>query len=270
VGVVKVLICETADRVADVAARMIAAQVQARADSTLGLATGRTMEAIYARLVGLHRAEALDFAGCSTFNLDEYAGVAPECEQSYRFYMNQHLFSHVNVNLTRTHVPAGVGPDLDLSAAAYESAITEAGGIDLQLLGLGENGHIGFNEPLSALRSRTRIVTLDATTREQNAAMFGGNALDVPTQAVTMGVGTILDARSVLLVANGAGKANAVRAVIEGPVTSIVSGSALQFHPQCLAILDEAAAAGLTQRPMIDYLMAHDPELIHLSESMSG
>jgi len=266
----KILICTSPDDAADIAAQVIARTVVATPDCTLGLATGRTMEAIYARLVMRHRAGDLDFARCGSFNLDEYVGVAPESPNSYRFYMQDHLFGHVNIDAARTHVPAGVGSDLRAAAEAYEAAILQAGGIDLQLLGLGENGHIGFNEPLSALRSRTRVVTLDEATRVQNAGMFGGDPALVPTQAVTMGVGTILDARSVLMVATGDGKAEAVRQMIEGPVTAMVSGSALQFHEDCLVILDEASAAGLSQRAMIAYQMQHDPDLRFLVAGAIG
>ena len=165
-----------------------------------------------------------------------------EDEHSYRFYMNHHLFSRVNIDLANTHIPDGMATDLRAEAAHYEHLIREAGGIDVQLLGIGEAGHIGFNEPLSALMSRTRDKALTPLTRQQNAAMFGGDPDKVPKRAMMMGVGTILDARELLLLATGGAKATILAKAVERPITAMISASALQLHPNCKVIIDEEAA----------------------------
>lgn len=241
-------------------ARLVAARIQAKPALVLGLATGRTMEAVYKILATFHHTEGLDFAACKTFNLDEYIGVAPEDEHSYRYYMNQHLFERVNIDRQNTHVPHGLAADLRAEAARYETLIRDAGGIDLQLLGIGEAGHIGFNEPLSALMSRTRDKALTPTTRLQNAGMFGGDAELVPKRALTMGVGTILEARELVLLATSPAKASIIAKAIEGPITSMISASAVQLHPSCKVILDEGAAAELTHREYYDWVFRNEPE----------
>ncbi|NHO33173.1 glucosamine-6-phosphate deaminase [Acetobacter fallax] len=266
----KLAICPDATAARQVAARVISHQIRKKPASVLGLATGRTMEAIYRLLAREHTEHGLDFSAVTTFNLDEYVGLPGTHDQSYRYYMQTHLFDHVNVTTAQTHVPDGAASDPDAEAEAYDTSIAASGGIDLQLLGLGENGHIGFNEPLSALSSRTRVVTLDCATLEQNAGMFGGDATKVPTRALTMGTGTILDSRETLLVVTGAAKADILARVVEGPVSALVPGSALQLHQHCLVILDEAAASGLTQRAMIDWQMRHDPELTDLLTATSS
>ncbi|GBR05356.1 glucosamine-6-phosphate deaminase [Acetobacter oeni] len=260
----KLAICPDATAARTVAARVIARQIRKNPASVLGLATGRTMEAIYRLLARDHAENNLDFAGVTTFNLDEYVGLPGTHNQSYRYYMQTHLFDHVNVTPAKTHVPDGAATDPDAEAHAYDTSIAASGGIDLQLLGLGENGHIGFNEPLSALTSRTRVVTLDRATLEQNAGMFGGNPEKVPARALTMGTGTILEARETLLVVTGAAKAGILARVVEGPLSALVPGSALQLHAHCLLVLDEAAASALTQRDITDWQMKHDPELVAL------
>ena len=187
----EVIIQATVEQAVELAARLIAARVRAKPDLVLGLATGRTMEGVYDRLVSIQRSDGLDFSRCRTFNLDEYIGIPGEDEHSYRYYMNHHLFSRVNIDRANTHVPDGMAANLRAEAARYEHLIRQAGGIDLQLLGIGEGGHIGFNEPLSALMSRTREKALTPVTRRQNATMFGGDPDKVPKRAMTMGVGTI-------------------------------------------------------------------------------
>src|SRR6516225_8866783 len=187
----EVVIQPTVEQAVELAARLIAGRVRAKPDLVLGLATGRTMEGVYDRLVSIQQSDGLDFSRCRTFNLDEYIGIPGEDEHSYRYYMNHHLFSRVNIDRANTHIPDGMAADLQAEAARYEHLIDEAGGIDLQLLGIGEGGHIGFNEPLSALMSRTREKALTPVTRQQNAAMFGGDPDKVPKRAMTMGVGTI-------------------------------------------------------------------------------
>ncbi|GAN84538.1 MULTISPECIES: glucosamine-6-phosphate deaminase [Novacetimonas] len=257
----KVVICPTAERATALTARVIEQALRQKPDIALGLATGRTMEAVYAHLVQAHQNSGLDFAACRTFNLDEYVGIAPDSAHSYRTYMNAHLFSRVNIALEATHVPDGAATDLDARCVAYEQAIRASGGVGLQLLGLGENGHIGFNEPFSAFTSRTRVVTLDPATRRQNVGMFDGDLEQVPYHAVTMGVGTILDAHRNVMVVTGAAKASMLARVIEGAMSACISATALQMHADCLVIVDEAAAGALSCRPYLEHLMQHDPEL---------
>jgi glucosamine-6-phosphate deaminase len=252
-----VIIRPTAGAAADLVTQIIGKEVRLHPGLTLGLATGCTMEAVYAGLVRLHRKEGLDFSRCRTFNLDEYVGLPADDRQSYRSYMNQHLFRQVNINPDQTHVPNGMAIDLEAECANYERLIAEAGGIDLQLLGIGWTGHLGFNEPLTALRSRTQVKTLSRLTREQNAPMFG-SADQVPHRAITMGVGTILDSRRCILLATGEDKAEIIAKAIEGPVTSMVAASALQMHPNCIVILDEDAGAKLVG--IDDYRMAFENE----------
>lgn len=256
----EVIIQKSPEEAAELTARLMAARLRAKPGLVLGLATGRTMERVYDRLVSRHQKEGLDFSQCHTFNLDEYIGVPPEDEHSYRYYMNQHLFGRVNVPLASTHVPDGMAEDLRAGAAHYEQLIKEAGGIDLQLLGIGEAGHIGFNEPLSALMSRTRDKALTPLTRQQNAEMFGGDPDKVPKRAVTMGVGTILDARELILLATGRAKAAILGKAVEGPITAMISASALQLHPNCKVIVDEAAAADLKERAYYDWIFQNEPE----------
>lgn len=256
----EVIVRPDADAAAELAARLIAARLRAKPDLVVGLATGRTMERVYDRLVAMQRSAGLDFSRCRTFNLDEYIDVAAEDEHSYRRYMNDHLFGRVNVALANTHIPDGMAPDLGAEAARYERLIRQVGGIDLQLLGIGEAGHIGFNEPLSALMSRTREKALTPITRQQNAAMFGGDAGRVPARALTMGVGTILDGRELLLLATGAAKAAILAKAVEGPITAMISASALQLHPSCKVVVDEAAARALTQRDYYDWVFQNEPE----------
>jgi glucosamine-6-phosphate deaminase len=231
--------CEDARAVAIAAADRIAAQVRATPGSVLGLATGRTMEPLYAELCQRHQ-RGLSFVDCTSFNLDEYAGLPPGDPGSFRWFMEQQLFSRVDLHPARTHLP-----DPADDGTAYEQAIAAAGGIDLQLLGLGSNGHIGFNEPGSAFDSRTRRVSLDEATRRQNAAQFGGDWQAVPASAVTMGIGTILAARSILLLVTGAAKADILaRCLLENPDPQRPA-SALQHHPDVTLIADRAALAVL-------------------------
>jgi glucosamine-6-phosphate deaminase len=228
------------------AAARIVARLQSTAVTTLGLATGATMAPLYARLVAAHRAGDISFSTAFSFNLDEYVGVAPEQNGSFHAYMQKHLFEHIDIAPGRTHVPDGAAADLALEAARYESLIAAAGGIDLQLLGIGSNGHIGFNEPGSAFSSRTRDVELTETTRR--AANFPGRAV-APERAITMGIATILEARHILLLATGAEKAAAVAAAIEGPLSTECPASALRLHGRVHILCDRAAASRLSQQP---------------------
>jgi glucosamine-6-phosphate deaminase len=257
---VEILIRPSAAHVARLVARLVADRVRAKPELVLGCATGRTMESVYDELVAEHGAGRVDLRHVRTFNLDEYVGLAPDDPGSYHHYMRERLFDRVGLPLERTRLPNGVAPDLAAEARAYERAIVEAGGIDLQLLGLGVTGHIGFNEPLSALMSRTREKALTPTTRAQNAEMFGGDPAAVPSRALTMGVGTILEAREVLLVATGAAKAAILARATEGPITARISATALQLHPNCKVVVDEAAASALEGGAYYRFAYAHEPE----------
>lgn len=238
-----IIIAPDAEQAVAQAAAIVAAEIHARARPVLGLATGRTMERLYALLVADHENAGLDFSTATSFNLDEYVGLPKEAPQSYHTYMHEHLFDRVNMRAGYGHLPNGTAPDLDAECAAYEELIRASGGIDLQLLGIGETGHIGFNEPPSAFDTRTRAVELDPVTRAQNAEMFGGDATAVPEYALTMGVGTILDAERLLLLAVGKGKADIIRKALLDPMTPDVSASAVRLHPDCTIILDDDAAA---------------------------
>ena len=255
----EVIIRPDAEEAALLVAEIIEHSLRANPHLVLGLATGRTMESVYRHLVRLHREERLDFSLCSTFNLDEYVGLGADHANSYRHYMNRHLFSQVNIDPRNTHLPDGCARDLDRECAHYEDLIRRFGGIDLQLLGIGKAGHIGFNEPLSAFRSRTRVKALTPVTIHQNAAMFGGPG-KVPRRAITMGVGTILDARRCLLLATGAEKAELIAKAVEGPVTSMISATALQLHPRCTVLVDNLAASQLQGSDYYRWVFANEPE----------
>lgn len=243
----KILIHADAAKAVDCVANLLVQRVQRLPASVLGLATGGTMEAVYARLIAAHRAGAVSFAAATSFNLDEYVRLSPDHPGSYWHYMRQHLFDHVDFDPSRTHLPRGDAADPEAEAARYEAAIVAAGDIGLQLLGLGHNGHIGFNEPTSSLTSLTRIKTLTRSTREANAQYYQ-RFEDVPRLAITMGIGTIMRADEVVLLAYGAAKARAVAALIEGPVSAACPASILQMHRKVTVVIDEAAAAELTLR----------------------
>jgi len=255
----EVLIQPTPEAAARLTARIMADALRADPQIVLGLATGRTMEPVYRELVRMHHEEGLDFSLCRTFNLDEYVGLPSDHPQSYRRYMNENLFNHVNIDLRNTHLPDGMAQDLEAECAAYEAAIERAGGVDLLLLGIGRVGHIGFNEPLSPLLSRTRVTVLSPATIEQNAPLFPDPS-QMPRRALTMGVGTILDSRRCLLLATGEEKAEIIAKAVEGPITSMVSASALQLHPQCVVVTDEAAASRLQGKDYCRWIFENDPK----------
>ena len=255
----EVLIQPSPEEAARLVARIVAHDLRANPHLVLGLATGQTMERVYRHLVRMHKDEKLDFSLCSTFNLDEYVGLFPSDQNSYRHYMDHNLFRHVNVDPRNTHLPNGLADDLDAECRRYEALIQRFGGIDLQLLGIGKAGHIGFNEPLSALRSRTRVKALTPTTLKQNAALFGGEDR-MPRRAITMGVGTILECRRCILLATGDSKAEVVAKAVEGPITSMISATTLQLHPRCSVVVDEEAAAELKERDYYRWIFANEPE----------
>lgn len=255
----EVIIQKDAAAAATLAARLMADALRAKPNMVFGLATGRTMERLYAILATMHREEGLDFSKARSFNLDEYIGLAPTDPCSYRYYMDEHLFSHINIKKKNTHLPNGVAKDLDAECRKYEEKITACGGIDFQLLGIGATGHIGFNEPLSAMRSRTRPKALAEGTIAVNKTLFD-DPKRIPKRAITMGVGTILDSRRCLMLVTGKEKANIVAKAVEGPITSMISATALQLHPRCTVIVDEAAAGKLTQKKYYRWVFANEPE----------
>ncbi|MFH1009540.1 MAG: glucosamine-6-phosphate deaminase [Candidatus Latescibacterota bacterium] len=237
------------------AAGFVAEIVRNKPDCVLGLATGGTPVGLYRELIRMHQEEGLDFARVTTFNLDEYYGLASAHEQSFHFFMYDNLFNHINVSPANIHVPSGTAPDVGDSCARYEEMIAQAGGIDVQVLGIGIDGHIGYNEPGSSLASRTRLVTLLEETKKGYAPFFEAEQ-EVPCFAITIGVGTILDARKCLLLANGEKKAAIIAEAVEGPITSQVTASALQMHPDTVVIVDEAASSAFKRRAF--YLYAED------------
>jgi glucosamine-6-phosphate deaminase len=253
------IIRPTEEEAALLVARIIAAELKAHPSLVLGLATGRTMESVYRLLVRMRRDEHLDFSLCRTFNLDEYVGLASSDPHSYRHYMDEHLFDLVNLDKRNTHLPDGMADDLAAECQNYEDKIKRCGGIDLQLLGIGQAGHIGFNEPLSALHSRTRVKALSPTTVEQNADFFGG-ATHVPRRAITMGVGTIQECRRCILLATGIAKADVIAKAVEGPITSMISATALQLHAHCTVVVDQAAASKLQAADYYRWIFENEPE----------
>lgn len=222
------------------AANIIAAQVISKPDCVLGLATGSTPIGAYKRLVELYEQGDLDFSQVSTYNLDEYRGLSHDDVQSYHYFMADSLFNHVNIDIDNTHVPDGSNPDADAACAEYDRMVEEAGYTDLQLLGIGNNGHIGFNEPDTCFSKGTHCVDLTESTIQANSRLFD-SIDDVPRQAYTMGDQTIMNARMVLLVANGEAKAQAVHDMCFGPISPSCPASILQLHPNCVVVADEAA-----------------------------
>ncbi|HXJ52480.1 MAG TPA: glucosamine-6-phosphate deaminase [Burkholderiales bacterium] len=248
----EVIVLPTAQDVGIAAAGMIARLVANKPDAVLGLATGASVTAVYEEL------KALDFSRVTTFNLDEYVGLAPSHPASFHAFMETHLFSRVNIDRRRAHFPPTRSDDLARSCEKYERDIRSAGGIDLQLLGIGRDGHLGFNEPTSSLASRTRIKTLTRLTREANQPAFGTE--QVPLHVVTMGIATLLEARHCLLIADGPAKAAAVAQMVEGPLSAMVPASALQLHPHATVIVDEDAAAGLSLRDYYREVQRNKPQ----------
>jgi glucosamine-6-phosphate deaminase len=238
----EVIIERDAESASLLAARMISRQLREKPDSVLGLAVGNTPILLYAELVRMHRAGYLDFRKVTTFNLDEYVGIRPDHPASFLSYMRQHLFDHVNMPPESAHIPDGMTEFIPGFCEAYEQAIRRAGGIDVQLLGIGVDGHLGFNEPMSSLASRTRLKSLTPRSIRDLAPQFGGEGR-VPRHILTMGLGTIMEARQCLLMAFGSTKASAVARAVEGPVTAAVPASILQMHPVAKVIVDEAAAS---------------------------
>lgn len=242
----RVVILESPQEVSSRAADMLCQLIASKPDCVLGLATGGTPLGTYRELVARHRAGEVSFSAVTSFNLDEYVGLPPNHPQSYSHFMREHLFDQTDFSSQRCHLPNSAADDLLAACDEYEAMIANAGGIDLQLLGVGGDGHIAFNEPGSSLASRTRLKALTERTRNDNARFF--DSLDeVPKLSMTMGVGSILDARRILLLATGGNKANVIKALVEGPVTASVPASVLQMHRRVTVLLDRDAASGLSR-----------------------
>jgi glucosamine-6-phosphate deaminase len=251
----EVIIAEDYEDMSKTAASYVLTALKRKPDMVLGLATGSTPVGMYERLARAHQEEDADFSSVTSFNLDEYVDLPPDHEQSYRHFMNENLFNHINIPMDNTHVPDGLAEDLSAHCREYEEMIKNAGGVDLQVLGIGRDGHLGFNEPGSSLAARTQVVALAPETIEDNARFFESEG-DVPRFAVTMGIRTILDARLCLMLASGESKAEAVKGCVEGPVTASCTASALQMHKNAVVIVDEAAASGLERAEY--YSWAHE------------
>lgn len=241
------------------AAAILRRQIREKPDCVLGMSTGSTPIPVYAQLVAMHERGELDFSRVRSFNLDEYVGLGPDHPGSYRRFMQEHLFGKVNIRPENIRVPDGLAKDVPKHCADYEAAIRAAGGIDLQLLGVSRDGHIGFNEPSSSLASRTRIKTITPQTAADNVGPFG-SADKVPRHVITMGIGTIMEARRCLMMATGAGKAAVVAQMIEGAITADCPATVLQMHPSCVVVLDDAAAAKLKRADYYRWVYANKPD----------
>jgi glucosamine-6-phosphate deaminase len=241
------------------AGKQIADLIYHKPNAVLGLATGSTPLGLYRELIRLHKEEGLDFSKIITFNLDEYVGLPASHEQSYNYFMWKNLFEHINIDPGNVHIPNGKAPDIKTYCTWYENEIKARGGIDLQVLGIGGDGHIAFNEPGSSLGSRTRLKTLTQKTIEDNARFFEVES-EVPRYAITMGVGTIMEAKTCVLLAEGTHKAPVIARTIEGPVTAMVSASALQLHQDAIIILDEEAASKLELKEYYSWVYDNKPE----------
>ena len=250
----EIIIQSSPVRAANVAASIIARLLRGKPGAVLGLATGSTPLQLYQTLIDMQ----LDWSSVTTFNLDEYIGLPREHPQSYHSFMWENLFKHINITRENIHIPDGNSQDIPRTCQDYEAQIRAAGGIDIQLLGIGTDGHIGFNEPTSSLASRTRIKTLTEQTCKDNARFFGSGE-QVPHHVITMGIGTIMEARMNLLLAFGENKAPAIAAAVEGPVTSVNPASILQMHPAAKVCLDEPAASQLQRADYYRWVYANKP-----------
>jgi glucosamine-6-phosphate deaminase len=237
-----IIVEESYEKMSEEAAKILAQRIHTKPDIVLGLATGSTPLGLYKQLIQMHKDQGLDFSKVTTFNLDEYVGLSPKHDQSYNYFMWENLFKHVNISPENVFIPMGMSDNIEGFCQWYEQKIVQKGGIDLQLLGIGANGHIAFNEPGSSLGSRTRIKTLTEKTIEDNSRFFE-NEKDVPIHAITMGVGTIMEAREILLAANGKAKADAIKSTIEGSITAGCPASVLQLHPRSRIVVDKEAAS---------------------------
>jgi len=256
----QIVILNDAAEVAAYGANIFATQLQKKPTSVLGLATGSTPVALYQQLIAKNTSGEISFTQATSFNLDEYLGLTGEHPQSYRFFMNEQLFDHVDINIANTFVPPGDATNPVTACTEYENKIKAAGGVDVQLLGIGRNGHIGFNEPSSGLHSRTRVKTLTKATIDDNARFFKDGEYQ-PHLSITMGIGTILEAQKVVLLATGENKADAVHAMIEGPLMAACPASALQLHQDAVIVIDKAAASKLADIEFYQHIEAENQKL---------
>lgn len=259
----QIVIYDNAEQVAANAARWVKALLKKKSHPVLGLATGSTPISLYKKLVEEYKADRISFKNVSSFNLDEYHQIDPTNPQSYRTFMMAHLFNHVDIDPNNTYLPTcAIGEDPRTKGLAYEAKIKQIGGIDLQILGIGANGHIGFNEPSSSLASRTRIKTLTQQTISDNSRLFEADE-EQPRMAMTMGIATIMDARYVLLMATGENKAKAVKDMITGGVSAMCPASALQMHENAIILLDKAAASELHEQSYYQWADKENSKLIN-------
>lgn len=238
----KILVEKNYEAMSKKAAEEMAEVVKEKNDCVLGLATGGTPVAMYKELIKMYQNGKLDFSKVSSINLDEYRGISGEHPQSYRYFMNTNLFNHINIDKSKTFVPNGLAEDAEKECEEYDNKIEELGGIDIQLLGIGPNGHIGFNEPDEYLHTKTHLTQLKDTTIEANARFFD-NINDVPKEALTMGLGGIMKAKKILLIASGKNKAEVIKALASGKITTQIPATLLQVHPNVTVIVDEDAAS---------------------------
>ena len=258
----EVIIQPTYAQLVAVSAEIIRGALLKKPNLVLGLATGSTPIGLYEALARMHKTEGLDLSAVTTFNLDEYVGIPRSHPYSYHTFMETHFFNAVNIPTENRHIPQSTAVEHAEFCEQYEAAIVNAGGIDIQVLGIGKDGHIGFNEPSSSLGSRTRIKTLTQGTLEANAPHFGGTVDAVPKMAITMGVGTIMEAKQCLLLANGESKAEAIAHAVEGPITAEVPASVLQMHPRTVVIIDEEAASQLKRVAYYKQVYANKQKLL--------
>ncbi len=254
----EVMIYQSYEEISKASAKVVADVVNSKPNAVIGLATGSTPLGLYQELIRMHKEEGLDFSHVSTFNLDEYVGLTPNHPQSYHYFMHENLFKDINIEPQNVHVPSGTTSNYKAFCEWYEKRIAECGGIDIQVLGVGSDGHIAFNEPGSSLGSRTRIKTLSKETIDDNARFFDTRD-QVPIYAITMGVGTVLEARKIILLANGANKAKSIANAIEKPVCCMCTASALQLHHDSTFFLDSEAAADLKMRDYYEWIQAKKP-----------
>ena len=243
----EVIIQPNSHQLSVIAANIIRDAVIKKPNLVLGLATGSTPIELYKLLVQMHKENEVDFSKVISFNLDEYIGIPKDHPQSYHTFMAKHFFNHVNILKKNQNIPQNIVENHLSFCQEYEDSIKSCGGIDIQILGIGKDGHIGFNEPGSSFASRTRMTTLSKSTLEANAVHFGNDIDAVPEMAITMGIGTITDAKQCLLLASGSNKKDAIAKTIEGPISAMIPASALQLHPDVVFLIDEAAASGLKE-----------------------
>lgn len=254
----EIIIEASYEEMSKAAAKVVAGVLNAKPNAVLGMATGSTPLGLYKELVKMHQEEGLDFSQVTTFNLDEYVGLPVTHPQCYHYFMQENFFQHVNIPPQNIYIPSGTTDNYHAFCEWYEQRIEDCGGIDVQILGIGSDGHIAFNEPSSSLSSRTRLKTLAKSTIDDNARFFDKRE-DVPIYAITMGVGTILEAQQLLLLATGKSKAAAVAEAVEGPVTSMITASALQLHEESMVFVDEEAAGELKMRDYYKWIQKMKP-----------